>query len=54
MFSILYSYYYKRFSNLYITDINEKCKKHYNSLYFGGTKYCVKEDKIDEYSMVFF
>lgn len=41
------SKYYK-LNELYMTtNFKEDCKKNYKELYFGATKYCLKDDNID-------
>jgi hypothetical protein len=43
MYEMLSKYY--NFNQLYITNtFKEKCKDNYKELYFGATKYCVKDD----------
>ena len=54
MYKLFSEYYFKRFTNLYIVNMDKKCKKNYDELYFGGTKYCIKKDKIDANSLLFF
>lgn len=40
------SKYYK-LNELYLTNnFKEECKKNYKELYFGSTKYCLKDDNI--------
>tara|TARA_B110000285_G_C14620251_1_gene378802 strand:+ start:104 stop:289 length:186 start_codon:yes stop_codon:yes gene_type:complete len=46
MFEMLSEYY--KLNTLYLTNnFEEKCKKNYKELYFGATKYCIKEDNND-------
>jgi hypothetical protein len=48
MFEMLSKYFTNK---LYLTDtFKEKCKKDYNELYFGATKYCIKDlsDNVDD------
>ena len=45
MFEMLSKYY--KINVLYLTnDFEEECKKNYKELYFGGTKYCIKNHNI--------
>ena len=45
MFEMLSKYY--KINELYLTnDFKEKCKKNYKELYFGATKYCIKNHNI--------
>lgn len=44
MFELLSKYY--KLNKSYLTNnLEEKCKKDYNELYFGGTKYCIYKKK---------
>jgi len=46
MFEMLSKYY--KLNELYLTNnFKEECKKNYKELYFGATKYCLKDDNID-------
>ena len=46
MFEMLSKYY--KLNELYMTtNFKEECKKNYKELYFGATKYCLKDDNID-------
>lgn len=49
MFEMLSKYYkLNKLNKLYITtNFKEECKKNYKELYFGATKYCLKDDNID-------
>ena len=43
MFEMLSKYY--KINELYLTNnFEEKCKKNYKELYFGATKYCIKNN----------
>lgn len=43
MFEMLSKYY--KINELYLTNnFAEKCKKNYKELYFGSTKYCIKNN----------
>lgn len=44
MFNLISAYYNKRFSNLYIIQNKNECKKDY-LLIFGGTLYCIPNNE---------